>query len=43
MKRWIVRKKLEETARLYFLLRGERIRYLTAEERAEIDRSFRNR
>ena len=35
--------ELEETARLYFLLRGERIRYLTAEERAEIDRAFRNR
>ena len=35
--------ELEETARLYFLLRGERIRHLTAEERAEIDRVFRNR
>jgi ribulose-5-phosphate 4-epimerase/fuculose-1-phosphate aldolase len=35
--------ELEETARLYFLLRGERIRYLTAEEKAEIDRAFRNR
>ena len=32
--------ELEETAKLYFLLRGERIRYLTAAERAEIEQAF---
>lgn len=33
--------ELEETARLYFLLRGEKVRYLTADERADIERTFR--
>ena len=32
--------ELEETARLYFLLRGERVRYLTSDEIAELQQVF---
>ena len=33
--------ELEETAKLAFLLRGEKLRYLTADEIADLDRTFR--
>lgn len=33
--------ELEETARLYFLLRGEKVRLLSPAERAEVERVFR--
>jgi ribulose-5-phosphate 4-epimerase/fuculose-1-phosphate aldolase len=35
--------ELEETARLFFLLRGEKVRFLTSSERAEIARAFPRR
>lgn len=35
--------ELEETARLHFLLRGEKLRYLGSAEREDINRTFRNR
>ena len=35
--------ELEETARLYFLLRGERVRYLTGDEIEELQRVFSSR
>jgi ribulose-5-phosphate 4-epimerase/fuculose-1-phosphate aldolase len=33
--------ELEQTARLYFILRGEQVRYLTSDEIEELKRSFR--
>jgi ribulose-5-phosphate 4-epimerase/fuculose-1-phosphate aldolase len=35
--------ELEETAKLYFLLRGHKVRTLTGEERADISRVFKTR
>jgi ribulose-5-phosphate 4-epimerase/fuculose-1-phosphate aldolase len=35
--------ELEENARLYFLLRGERVRELSTPEQNEIIRAFRSR